>query len=110
METRVLIKNVALNVVILKPVVFGVLHNATPKSREEDSGTPNQKNLVIFGKSVSVGEKGLVVVPALETQSKTKAQQAESHDETSWNTDAQMTSHWPQTRTSSLRRSVSVQF
>lgn len=64
-------------------VVFGVLRNATPKFREEDSGTPNQKNLVIFGKSVSVGEKGLVVVPALETRSKTKAQQAESQDETS---------------------------
>lgn len=56
-------------------VVFSVLHNATPKFREEDSGTPDQKNLVILGKSVSVGEKGLVVVPALETQGKTKAQQ-----------------------------------
>lgn len=77
--------------IFVQTILFTVSYTAAPKSSEEEVGTPNQKNLVISGKSVSVREKGLVVVPALETQSKTKAQQAESHNETA-ETQTRMTS------------------
>lgn len=50
-------------------------HTATPNSSEEDVGYPDQKKLVITGKTKRQTPTAL----ALETQSNTKSQHAESH-------------------------------
>lgn len=57
--------------VILKPFLheqcLHYKHSHTQPHPQEEVGCPDQKKLVIVGKSASVGEKGLVVFPALET-------------------------------------------
>lgn len=48
-------------------------HTATPISSEEEVGCPNQKNLVITGKSASLSKEGLEAFPGLQNPKQNKS-------------------------------------